>query len=107
MQMYKEWTIKGKNPWSYKGEVNVMHQEEQNELFASIRAGNPINDGEWMANSTMLGILGRMVAYSGKEITWEEAMNSDVNIGPRYNQYNWNLKWAASEVPIPGVTKVL
>lgn len=107
MRMYKEWTITGKNPWSFKGEMNVMHQEEQNHLFRSIRSGHPVNDGTWMANSTMLGILGRMVAYSGKEITWEEALNSDVAIGPRYDQYNWDLKWPVSDVPIPGVTDVL
>ncbi len=107
MKMYKEWRISGKNPWSYEGKVNVMHQEEQNELFASIRAGKPINDGEWMASSTMLGILGRMVGYSGKEITWEEALNSDISIGPDYEDYNWDLKWPVHDVPVPGITNVL
>ena len=107
MKMYKEWRISGKNPWSYEGKINVMHQEEQNELFASIRAGKPINDGEWMASSTMLGILGRMVGYSGKEITWEEALNSDISIGPDYEDYNWDLKWPVHDVPVPGITNVL
>lgn len=83
-----------------------MHQAEQDEFFASIRSGKPINDGVWMAHSTMLGILGRMVAYSGQEITWEDAINSDISIGPKYEDYSWDLKWPVSEVPIPGITKV-
>lgn len=102
MRMYKEWRITGKNPWSFDGKMNVMHQEEQNQLFACIRSGNHINDGEWMASSTMLGILGRMVGYTGQEITWDEALNSDVSIGPDYERYNWDLKWPVHDVPIPG-----
>ncbi len=104
--IYKHYKITGKNPWEFQGKSNVMHQAEQDEFFASIRSGKPINDGVWMANSTMLGILGRMVAYSGQEITWEDAINSDVSIGPKYEDYSWDLKWPVSEVPIPGITKV-
>lgn len=48
-----------------------MYQNEHNELFASIRSGKPINDGEWMTHSTLMGIMGRMAAYTGQEITWE------------------------------------
>jgi myo-inositol 2-dehydrogenase/D-chiro-inositol 1-dehydrogenase len=107
LQIYKSYKITGKNPWEFKGKMNVMHQAEQDEFFASIRSGKPINDGVWMANSTMLGILGRMVGYSGQEITWEEAINSDISIGPKYEDYNWDLKVPVGEVPIPGLTKVL
>ena len=107
MNMYKEWRITGKNPWTYSGKMNVMHQEEQNQLFASIRADKPINDGEWMANSTMLGILGRMVGYSGDEITWEDALNSDISIGPDYAEYDWDLKFPVHGIPVPGVTEVI
>ena len=42
-------------------------------LFASIRKGEPINDGERMATSTLLGIMGRMAAYTGQSVTWEQA----------------------------------
>ncbi|GAA5225356.1 Gfo/Idh/MocA family protein [Membranihabitans marinus] len=107
LQMYKEWRITGKNPWSYEGEMNVMHQAEQDALFAAIRKNEPINDGVWMANSTMLGIIGRMVGYSGREITWEEAMNSEIEIGPKYDDYSMDLKWDAGKIPVPGVTKVI
>ena len=97
--------ITGKNEWQYQGEENDMYQTEQNALFTSIRQGKPINDGERAANSTMMGILGRMVAYSGQTITWEEAMNSDKILGPE--TYSWDLSWEGPGVAIPGATKVL
>ena len=58
--------VKGKQKWRYKdagGRVD-MYQQEHNELFASIRNRKPINDGNWMAQSTLMGIMGRMAAYT-------------------------------------------
>jgi len=74
--------ITGENPWVYEGEGNDMYQQEHDELFASIVAGEPINDGEWAARSTMLGIMTRMSAYTGRTITWEQAMGSEERLGP-------------------------
>ena len=102
-----DFTITGKNLWKYEGEKNDPYQTQHNELFASIRESKPINQGEFMANSTMLAILGRMVAYSGQTITWEEAMNSDKVLGPESGEYHWDLNWQGPEVAVPGVTKVL
>lgn len=99
--------ISGKNNWEYQGEKKDMYQVQHNELFVSIRAGKPMNDGEMMANSTMLGIMARMAAYSGQNITWEQAMNSSQVLGPDFYQYSWDLKWPVSPPAIPGVTKVL
>jgi len=93
--------------WEFEGETNNMYQTEHDELFASIRNGNPTNDGEWMANTTMMGILARMVSYSGQTITWEEALNSDKTIGPAIDQYSWELQWPDGQVAIPGTTQVL
>ena len=60
-------TIKSEaGPWAYSGPGNKMYQAEHDELFASIRSGKPINNGEYMANSTLLAIMGRMAAYTGK-----------------------------------------
>ena len=53
-----------------------MYDVEHEALFAAIRAGKPINNGVYMARSTMLAILGRMVDYTGQAITWDEAINS-------------------------------
>ena len=49
--------ITGKERWKYRGEKNNMYQEEHDTLFAHIRKGETINDGEWMAKSSMLAIM--------------------------------------------------
>ena len=59
-----------------------MYQNEHDELFASIRAGKPINNGEYMAKSTLMAIMGRMATYTGQEITWEMALNSKEDLTP-------------------------
>ena len=97
--------ITGKHPWQYTGPKNDMYQTEHDELFASIRNGKPMNDGEWMANSTMIGILGRMVAYTGQTITWEQALNSNEALGPRTEDYAWDLNWKGPPIAKPGISQ--
>ena len=97
--------ITGKNPWKYTGPKNDMYQTEHDELFASIRNGKPMNDGEWMANSTMIAILGRMVAYTGQTITWEQALNSNEVLGPKTEDYSWDLNWDGPPIAKPGITQ--
>ena len=80
-----------------------MYQTEHDELFASIRAGKPINNGDYMAKSTLLAIMGRMAAYTGQEITWEMALNSKEDLSPP--AYDWKVKLPDPPVAIPGVTK--
>lgn len=98
--------ITGKNKWAFQGERNDMYQVEHDELFASIRARKPVNDGETMARSSMLGIMGRMAAYSGQTITWDEAMNSSQVLGPAIDEYRWDLNWKSQPVAMPGITKL-
>lgn len=88
--------------WVYQGEENNIYQTEHDELFASIRNGKPINNGRYMAHSTLLAILGRMATYTGREITWEQALNSKEDLTPP--RYDWG---PAPEVKIavPGLTK--
>lgn len=105
MSIGRDYTITGKNSWKYAGPKNNMYQTEHDELFASIRNGKPINDGEWMANSTMLAIWARMAGYTGQTITWEQAFNSNESIGPKLEDYNWDLKWEDAEIARPGITK--
>ena len=80
-----------------------MYQTEHDELFASIRSGKPINNGEYMAKSTLLAIMGRMAAYTGQEITWEMALNSKEDLTPP--RYDWNVKLPDPPIALPGVTK--
>jgi len=77
----------GKAMWRYKGEKPSMYRAEHSELFKSIRQGNPINNGSYMTNSTMIAIMGRMCAYTGKTLTWDECFNSEVKLGP--TEYTW------------------
>lgn len=78
--------ITGANPWRYKdakGGAKDAYQFEHNDLFAAIRAGTDYNEVERSATSTMTAIMGRMATYSGKQIEWEQAFNSQLELGPR------------------------
>jgi hypothetical protein len=79
-----------------------MYQTEHDQLFASIRQGKPINNGEYMAKSTLLAIMGRMAAYTGQEITWEKALNSREDLSPA--RYAWDAQPPDAKVAIPGET---
>ena len=74
--------IDGENPWRYRGPKGNMYDLEHEALFESIRSAKPINNGLYMSYSTMMAILGRMVDYTGKAITWDEAINSDEKLAP-------------------------
>jgi hypothetical protein len=80
-----------------------MYQTEHDELFASIRKEKPFNDGERAAHSTMVAILGRMVAYTGQKITYKDALNSKESLVPL--DYNWEMKIPVPPPPTPGVTR--
>ncbi len=99
--------ITGANPWRYRGEGNDMYQQEHDELFASIRAGKPMYDGDWMLQSNMMGIMGRMAAYTGQTITWEEAWNSEQKLGPDPEEYTFDLVIEGPPVAKPGITKFI
>jgi len=98
--------IKGKTNWRFREEqAKDMYQNEHDEFFASIRSGKPINDGIWMTQSTLLGIMGRMAAYTGQAVTWEEAMNSQENLVP--DNLTWQTPAPAVVVAMPGQTKLV
>jgi predicted dehydrogenase len=86
----------------YPGKKPSMYDQEHKELFAAIRAGTPINNGRYMALSTMLGVIGRDACYTGQELDWETAINADVRLGPEV--YEWG-DVEVPEVPMPGVTQ--
>jgi predicted dehydrogenase len=96
--------VKGKNSWRFREDkLTNMYQNEHDEFFASIRTGKPINDGIRMAHSTLLAIMGRMAAYTGQEITWEQAMNSQETLIPA--EMNWKVPVPVPAVAMPGQTK--
>jgi hypothetical protein len=95
--------ITGETTWKYEGERNDMYQTEHDEFFASLREGKPLNFADKLAHSTMVAIMGRMAAYTGKVITWEEALNSKESLAPE--KLDWNGKYDVPPVPVPGRTK--
>jgi myo-inositol 2-dehydrogenase / D-chiro-inositol 1-dehydrogenase len=95
-------TIRAEKPWSYSGEAPNMYDQEHIDLFRAIRSGKPFNDGEAAAHSTLMGIMGRMSAYTGKKITWQQALSSKEDLTPK--AYEWGANPVAS-VAVPGVTK--
>lgn len=95
----------GATRWKYRGEKPNMYQVEHNELFASIRAGDVINDGEWMSRSTLMALMGRMAAYTGKEITWDEALNSNWKLVP--DNLTWDMDLPIRPTSVPGQTKMM
>jgi myo-inositol 2-dehydrogenase / D-chiro-inositol 1-dehydrogenase len=95
--------ITGEKPWRFRGPRPDMYQVEHDELFASIRKGEPINHGVWMAHSTLLAVMGRMAAYTGQVITWDQALNSQETLGPE--KLDWNMNLPVPPVAIPGQTK--
>jgi predicted dehydrogenase len=96
-------TITGKKSWQYSGKKGDMYQIEHDDLFASIRSGKHINDGVWMANSTLMAIMGRMAAYTGKEITWDEALNSQLQLVP--DNLTWDMTLPIRPLAMPGRTQ--
>jgi len=91
------------NQWKYDGPKNDMYQTEHDEFFASIRAGQPVNFGEKIAHSTMVGILGRMAAYTGQPVTWEDAIKSKETLGP--DKLDWAMTLPVAAPAMPGRTK--
>jgi myo-inositol 2-dehydrogenase / D-chiro-inositol 1-dehydrogenase len=86
------------------------HQTEQDHLFAALLAGQPHNEVDSAAESSLTAIMGRMATYSGKVVQWEQAMNSPVDLAPK--SYDWDAtppvlpdKDGCYACAIPGVTK--
>ncbi len=95
--------IEGENPWRRKERRTVMHQLEHDEMYKAIRKGETINNGEYMAKSTLMGIMGRQAAYTGKEITWDKMFNSKENLGP--DGYTRDSKPQERSIAKPGITR--
>lgn len=91
--------ITGKNAWTFEGRHNDPYQTEHDDLFAAIRAGKPFQEGRMVAESTLTAIMGRMATYSGREITWEQALADDRRWGPETYEFG---PLPVDPVPMPG-----
>ncbi len=104
----------GNQIWQYQGPPCNHYQVEHDLLFAAIREDKPYNETQRCAYAAMTGILGRMAAESGQMITWEQAMQSNLELAPGLDKYTMEseppIKPDAQgryPVAIPGLTKVL
>ncbi len=98
--------------WRCRAKVVNPYQVEHDMLFDAVRNNKPHNEAEYGALSTMAAIMGRMATYSGKQINWDEAINSKVSLAP--DKYSWDGVPSVLPGPdgvypcaVPGVTKVL
>jgi predicted dehydrogenase len=104
--------IEGETNWQYKGPKESMYDVEHKVLFDAVRRGQPINNGNYMARSTMMSILGTMVCYTGQQITWEDAAKSKWRLGPEACSWDMDPPAKAGSdgtypVPVPGLTKLV
>ncbi|MEQ1633300.1 MAG: Gfo/Idh/MocA family oxidoreductase [Planctomycetota bacterium] len=95
--------IAGKSPWKYDGAIRDMYQAEHDEMFAAIRQGQRIDNSDYMINSTMMAIMGRMASYTGKDVTWKEAWESQEQLMP--DVVTMDMAPPPADVAIPGLTK--
>jgi predicted dehydrogenase len=74
--------IDGETKWRWQGSGDP-YQIEHDGLFAGIRSGKPVNNGDYLAQSTMITVMGQLSCYTGKEITWEQVNASDFAYPPK------------------------
>lgn len=87
-------TNKGINPYV----------QEHIDLVSSIRGTGPyMNQGQRVAEATMTAIMGRESAYSGQAITWDQIMNSQLDLMPK--AFDYKLKMDPPALPEPGTYK--
>jgi len=112
------YTITGAKPWRFsarpregvpyvseKEKDNTPYVQEHTDLIASIRAGKPYNELEGVIEGTLTAIMGRMSAYTGKEVTWEQALNSKEEIVPA--NLAWDMSLPVPPVAMPGKTELV
>ena len=99
--------LKGEEIWKYpypaEGSTDLTwkvkdpYVQEHINLVTGIRTGKTVNDAEAQVNSTLITIMGRMSAYTGKDVTWDEVMNSDLYLGPKTYAFG----------PVPGIPETI
>lgn len=96
--------ISGPNEWRYRGRPDDMYLREHQALMASIRANQPINDGDYMCKSTLMSVMARMSAYTGKSVTWTQALESKEDLTPASYDFG---PLAIAPVAQPGQTPLI
>ena len=79
--------------------------QEHIDLLESITSSKPINELRQVAHSTLTAIMGRMSAFTGKAVTWEQALNSKLDTFPEH--LTWDSKLPGPTLPRPGSTPLI
>ncbi len=76
--------ITGENAKTFQPhpEQHESHRQEHIDFIAALRRGELPNDTRFLCESTLTAIMGRESAYTGKHVTWDEIMNSDLQLTP-------------------------
>lgn len=85
----------GKVAWKFEGEGHDALVQEHADFVRAIRLGTPVNTAKDTAIATLVAIMGRESAYTGKAVTYDELMASTVRLGPE--------TYALGPVNIPAV----
>jgi predicted dehydrogenase len=99
-----KYTITGAKAWKFPDKDNRPYVQEHIDFIASIRAGKPYNELKTVAESTMTAIMGRMSAYTGKVVTWDQALNSKEELMPTKLTLG---PLPTPAVPVPGQTPLV
>jgi predicted dehydrogenase len=100
------YTIRGDRAWRFpRNHDNEPYQAEHVALINSIRQGRPINDLRNVAESTLTAIMGRMSAYTGQAVTWEQALNSRERL--MSENLAFEMKLPVAQVAVPGFTRLV
>ncbi len=102
--------IDGEKPWRYAGPDCDRFALEHVALFSAIRSGKPVNNGLYMARSSLLAIMATWACYSGEVITWEQAMKSNRVVAPKRLALDADPPTMPDAqgnypMPVPGLTK--
>jgi len=97
--------IEGQNNWRFTDEYRTPYEQEHVDLVASITgAGMYLNEAKRVAESTLTAIMGRMSTYTGKQVTWDFAMNSSLDLSPASYEFG---DLAVNAVASPGSTPLV
>jgi len=105
--------IWGETDWRWEGRCDP-YQREHDILFAAIRSGEPVNNGDYMVRSTMITVMGQISCYTGKEVTWDQINESDYYYPPKPEDCCDDMEPPVKAdadgsypVPKPGFTKMI
>ncbi|MCR9076748.1 MAG: gfo/Idh/MocA family oxidoreductase, partial [bacterium] len=95
----------GHTDWRFSGQNRNPYKQEHVDLIASILGeGRYLNEAKRVAESTLTAIMGRMSAYTGKSITWDQAMSSELDLSPDVYSFS---DLTVRPVAVPGKTPLI